>query len=425
MYCGEYFPSSEKRISVFKSGITSKLAKLTFINWENGRTGILQKDSTDRYWSAPSQFGKDVRQAVLEFERDEKNEIRHLILHDGTAPAVRAEKRSTFTQTDVSFANKDVVLSGVLKKPLQQAPFPAVVLVHGSGPGTHEQMELMARFFVHLGMAAISYDKRGCGTSGGNWKTVDLDVLADDALAAVSMLQSDPDIDPARIGLWGISQGGWITPLAAAQSKNVAFAINHSGPGISLRRQDTYMMTNVLSQEGIPAEDIDLVIAALNIMYDFGQNKASARDLDAAIDRLSNKPELADFAALSSRNLIPDSLYAQQIIGDPAWFFHLDPDRDALQPYRLLRCPILVVYGKLDYTVPVQESVEKITAALQESGHPDYLVRVLERTGHGSMVMQAEQPQKPVEPMILALEYFALVKEWLSQHGLPAPGRTR
>jgi hypothetical protein len=78
------------------------------------------------------------------------------------------------------------------------------------------------------------------------------------------------------------------------------------------------------------------------------------------------------------------------------------------------------VYGKLDYTVPVLESEEKISTALKESGHPDYLVKILDRTGHGSTVMQTAQPQKPVEPMTLALKYFALLEKWLSQHGMAA-----
>lgn len=155
-------------------------------------------------------------------------------------------------------------------------------------------------------------------------------------------------------------------------------------------------------------------------MYDYGRKKTSAEELDAAIDRLRDKPGLEEFTTLSSRKLDSDSMYAQQTIGDPAWFFHLDPDRDALEPYHRLRCPILIIYGKLDYTVPVEESAEKISAVLRESGHPDYLVEVLDRTGHGWTLMQKEEPQLPVEPLEIAPEYFALLEEWLSKHGMCA-----
>jgi dipeptidyl aminopeptidase/acylaminoacyl peptidase len=65
---------------------------------------------------------------------------------------------------------------------------------------------------------------------------VDLDVLARDALACVRRLKTQPEIDPRRVGLWGISQGGWITPLAAGLDDAPAFIINSLGPATSLRR---------------------------------------------------------------------------------------------------------------------------------------------------------------------------------------------
>ena len=416
-YCGEYFLSSGQRVSVFRTGVLSELARLTFINWENGRVGTLSADGADRFWAAFSRQQSDVRQTDIAFVRDDTGKVRHLTIKEGTGEAVRAERKETFTETSVQFANGDVILSGALKTPRGGGPFPAVILVHGSGPGTREQYESIARFFVHLGLAVVSYDKRGCGASTGDWKAVDLDSLADDAAAAVSWLETNRAIDPRRIGLWGISQGGWIVPLAAARSDRVAFVINHSGPGTSPRRQDTYMMANELRDQGIPPDDVDLVIAGMNTLYDYGQKKATAQALDAAIERLRGKPGLEEFAGYSSRMLIPDSMYKYQKLGDPAWFFHLDPDRDALEPYRRLRCPLLVVYGRLDYTVPVEESEEKIAAVLRESGHPDYTVEVLDRAGHGTIMMRKEEPRKQVEPLSIVPEYYSLLEGWLRTRG--------
>ena len=103
---------------------------------------------------------------------------------------------------------------------------------------------------------------------------MDLEDLAGDALAGVKWLQAQPGIDSRKVGLWGISQGGWITPLAAAAEAGVpAFVINSSGPGTSLRRQDTYMMTNTLRFQGMGAEDVDLATRALNTLYDFGRGR--------------------------------------------------------------------------------------------------------------------------------------------------------
>ena len=422
-YRGEYFLPSGRRVSVFEQGITAAMIRLVFVNWENGRTGALVAGDAGQFRSPLSPAEPGGPATELRFEQSRGGGVVAVVVREPGGEAVRAERRETFRETPVRFPNGDVELSGTIKTPLTPGPFPAVVLVHGSGPGGRLQVEATARFFVHLGLAVLSYDKRGCGESGGDWKTVDLEVLAADAVAGVALLQGRPDIDAKRVGLWGISQGGWVGPLAASQSGKVAFVINHSGPGTSLRRQDTYMTANVLKEQGVSPDDIDLVLRALNTMYDFGRKRATAEALDAAVGALGGKAGLEDFAALTSSALIPDSLYAHQTIGDPAWFFHLDPDRDATAPYRKLKCPLLVIFGRLDYTVPVDESVEKISEALRAGGHRDFQVKVLDRIGHGTIVMQKEAPQLPAVPMSVAPEYYALVEEWLRARGFCGDGK--
>lgn len=413
VYWGEYVLDSGQPVSVYQTGVITALAHLAFINWENDRIGPLQADGDDRFWSPRSAAESDVRQTEIVFQRDEAGRVRSLTIAEAGSPPVVAERRERFRSRPAAIANGEVVLAGTCKVPVGGGPFPGVVLVHGSGPGTREQLEGTARFFTHLGLAVVSYDKRGCGGSSGDWKRVDLEALADDALAAVAWLAAQPEVDPARVGIWGISQGGWVAPLAASRGDKVAFVINHSGPGTSLRRQDLTMITNALADEGVTAAEIALVAAAFDVLYDYGQGKATAAQLDAAVAPLREMPEFAELGAYSARDLVPDSLYARQAIGDPAWFFHLDPDRDALAPYRRLRCPVLVVYGQRDRTIPVAESVTALTAVLRETGHPDWRIEVLERTGHGPVVVEDATPPRPAVPTVVASEYYRLLAEWL------------
>ena len=414
-YCGEYLLPSGKHVSVLKAGVTAQMARLVLATWDTGRVGTLLADTLDRFSLSPPD--PDGRSPTITFGRNRAGAVTGLTIESANGAPLRARREATFREEELLFTSGDATLSGTLKLPPGAGPFPGIVLVHGSGPAGRESVELMARFFVRIGVATLSYDKRGCGASTGDWKQVDLDVLASDALVGVAVLRARDDIDPHRVGLWGISQGGWVAPLAASRSASVAFVINHSGPGTSLRRQDTWMMSRVLQMDGVAADDIGLALAALNTLYDFGRGKATAAELDAAIGKTVGRTGLEDFASLASRNIIADSLYAQQPVGDPAWFLHLNPDRDALEPYRLLRCPLLVVYGRLDYTVPVEESVRAIRAALAQEGPADCNVAVLERTGHGMMVMDPEAPQRPAVPQSLALEYFALLEDWLSTRG--------
>ncbi len=92
----------------------------------------------------------------------------------------------------------------------------------------------MGHWFAEHGVAALAYDKRGVNESTRDFRRVAFTDLAPDGLAAVAVLRARADIDPGRIGVWGLSQGGWLGPLAASQSKDVAFVIAVSGPGVGV-----------------------------------------------------------------------------------------------------------------------------------------------------------------------------------------------
>jgi dienelactone hydrolase len=126
-------------------------------------------------------------------------------------------------------------------------PYPGVVLVHGSGQVTAAQMMGTANRLVRLGVAALTYDKRGVGGSTGEYASVGsgnsermFDLLSRDALAAVAALRARRDVDPKRIGLVGISQGGWIAPLAATIDPGIAFVVTISGPAVSVGEEIAY-----------------------------------------------------------------------------------------------------------------------------------------------------------------------------------------
>ena len=89
----------------------------------------------------------------------------------------------------------------------------------------------MGHWFATHGVAALAYDKRGVNESTGDFRIVSFTDLAADGLAAVAVVKARTDIDPGRIGVWGMSQGGWLGPLAASQSKDVAFVIAVSAQG--------------------------------------------------------------------------------------------------------------------------------------------------------------------------------------------------
>lgn len=158
------------------------------------------------------------------------------------------------TGEPVAFTNGDVRLSGVLLKPDGAGPFPAVVLVHGSGPSVYDEpgFRAHANAFLRGGFAVLLYDKRGSGQSTGNILTADYDDLAGDVLEGIRFLRARPDIIPAKIGLLGRSEGGWVSPLAARRDPDIAFVVLSSGPAVSVLEQNLYELRVDFRSHGAP-----------------------------------------------------------------------------------------------------------------------------------------------------------------------------
>lgn len=162
-----------------------------------------------------------------------------------TVPAQTAQPTGP---VELSITSRDATLAATLRFPSTgRAPFPAIVLAHGSGLITRDQVRPMADRLLAMGLAVLTYDKRGVGQSTGTYVNVGtarsievFDVLADDALAGVAALKSRKDIDARRVGLGGASQAGWLTPLAASKSKDVAFIVILAGPAVTVGEEMEY-----------------------------------------------------------------------------------------------------------------------------------------------------------------------------------------
>ena len=134
---------------------------------------------------------------------------------------------------DVRIPVREEVLGGTVFSPAKDGRHPAVILVHGAGPGQRSDLIEPAERFARAGIVALAYDKRTVGYSAATNR--DFGLLAEDDLAAVRLLGLREDVDPARVGLWGISEGaGWVVPIAASRApEEVAFVILVTGPIMS------------------------------------------------------------------------------------------------------------------------------------------------------------------------------------------------
>jgi dienelactone hydrolase len=145
---------------------------------------------------------------------------------------------------EVEFASHGVTLSGSIVFPDKQPAQAAVVFIHGSGKQTRNLD--WARRFAREGIVALVYDKRGAGKSGGEYEgnqsvsEKNIALLADDAVAALLKLSSHPSLKGIPVGLTGISQAGWIAPVAAENSHLARFLVLWSGPVCKVSEEDIF-----------------------------------------------------------------------------------------------------------------------------------------------------------------------------------------
>jgi len=157
------------------------------------------------------------------------------------------------------FNSGDVRLSYRLDLPERSGPVGAVVFGHGSGQQTKDSCRFLADGFLSRGFATLCFDKRGVGQSTGTFVFVGardsipvFDDLASDMAAGVAFLRTRPEIDAKRIGLAGVSQAGWIMPIAAQKSRP-AFMVLMVGPTVSVGVEGFY--SNIVEFSSASVED--------------------------------------------------------------------------------------------------------------------------------------------------------------------------
>ena len=147
---------------------------------------------------------------------------------------------------NVTFRGNDITLAGTMFVPDAKGPFPAVVLVHGSPPLKRGFYAVWAERLAREGFVVLVADKRGVGGTGGtfnnqnNGSRANLTLLAGDVTAAVEYLAQQAEVDSARVGLIGVSQAGWVAPLAASMSPRIRYIALVTAPAVSVFEEQVW-----------------------------------------------------------------------------------------------------------------------------------------------------------------------------------------
>jgi pimeloyl-ACP methyl ester carboxylesterase len=377
---------------------------------ESGEVRTLYPTDRDRFFAGPGAAVPSSIESRVSFQRNGAGKIVSLVWQrDGASPRV-ARRAGTEKCEDVRFASGDIRLAGTLISPNTGGKHPALILVHGSGPESREYILPFARFLIRHGMAVLGYDKRGVGGSTGDWNTASFDDLAGDVVAAYEYLKTRSDVDSRQIGLLGVSQAGWVMPLAALRAKNLAFLISVSGAGVPAAETTLDQARNEMTVRGMPAQAIEQVIGLMKLQYQFAQTGqgwdeyAAARQQFAA--RMGSPPDTFPGT--------PDHPYWQFI--RRLYFYDSAPTLQRLQ------LPILALFGELDNNILAEKNKQAWERALKAGGHRDYALRILPKANHLQLEAKLGSNAEMASLRRFVPAYFTTLKEWLAQHirGFPA-----
>jgi dienelactone hydrolase len=297
----------------------------------------------------------------------------------------------------VRFSNSDVTLAGSLFTPAGRAPHPGVVLIGGSGSTRRGGLQDYAQHLCSLGFVALTYDKRGCGESGGDWTTASLDDLANDAAAALVYLKEVPGVDANRVGVWGVSQAAWIIPILATRSGQPAFAIVVTGGGATPHEVEMTSYQHALDEEKVTGEDRRDAEALLAHYFEWLKTGVDRAGLLAAIEQAR---ATSWYSVISLDQILPSDHFRPKW----EWVATFDP----LPLIKKMRMPVLVVLGDKDRLLPVELSAQRWREGLVENANTT--VKVLPGVNHAGRLGEMHSGDTPISP-----EYFQIVKDFLTK----------
>jgi uncharacterized protein len=358
------------------------------------RSGYLFPVSETAFVAGPEQFMQHPAEINATFVKNEQGQVTALKWKPTGFPEMIGKKvKPQFCdEEEVKFSNGNVTLAGTLCLPVRKGRHPAVIMIDGSGDG-HRGWNGLAQFFAQHGIAALTYDKRGFGASTGTIVDATVSDMAGDAAAGVRYLQKRPDIDPRKVGAWAISQGGWMAPVVAATTPDVAFVILHAGPAVSPRVQARHDLESTLrrSARAYSPDEIKEALAYQSLALD-------AMNSDEAYDKLKVANEQAK--ARGARWVGTLSTKEQM----RARWIRPNVDFDPVPVLEKVKCPVIAFFGEKDGLVPPEGNVSIMEAALRKAGNKDVTIKVLPGVGHMLSLPSGKTPPGYYDVMIAWLK---------------------
>lgn len=356
-----------KMTSVDQGGVA---LPCTSVNWKDESLAVSVAFGTAKY-SGKRSKGGDIEG---EFEQNGLKFPLKLVRVDKLPTVKRPQlpvKPYPYPSKEVTFKNEkaNATFSGTLTLPTGQGPFPAVVLVSGSGPQDrdetlfqHKPFLVIADHFAKNGIACLRYDDRGTGKSTGNHSLANTIDFASDAQTALLFLRQQESIDPSRVGICGHSEGGLIGPLVAVNKPDaVAFLILLAGPGITGERIILKQMSDGGKQ--VPGYEKELVknLEMAKRIIPIAKTALTTKDSLTAM-----KASVLKFESEQGNTKPPAEVYKPwgplvEQLSSP--WMRCFVGHDPLPVLEKVKCQVLALNGALDTQVISSENLPVIATA--------------------------------------------------------------
>lgn len=308
----------------------------------------------------------------------------------------------------------DVVLAGTLSLPKGDGPFPAVMLLSGSGPQDrnssifgHKPFLLLAHELTQSGIAVLRFDERGVGESGGRTSEMTMATQMGDAQAGINYLLSNNQINRTKIGLLGHSLGGILAPKLAIEN-DIDFLVLLAAPGVNGDAMMLKQRKDLLKLRGATDKQIEGTNGMLASLY--SELRKSSLEDEAL------KTELQKKLAVKYQSTIPEKELNEMVnsIVDNEELMAILKSSPA-NYFQKVSCPVLALNGSKDFQVSAKENLAAIEKALSDGGNTAIETHELESlnhlfqdsdTGDISEYQLIEQTMSP--------EVLRLITEWVS-----------
>ncbi len=289
---------------------------------------------------------------------------------------------------EITFQSGSFNLVGDLRLPAGKGPFPVVLFVHGSGlndrTASGAYLPIMKRM-QQAGYATFSWDKPGYGESTGYFTQEILKhQRAKILLDGIEVMKARPDIDPGQIGLWGVSQAGYVMPLIFSESEDIAFLICESCAGMSGVDQMAFQVTALALCSEVPAQQAaekERLLAEMDQAraYETYAEYLHYRETLAALAKIVSAP-IGEWPALSE---------AAWQTNDPkieSWW-------NPMGVIEQVRFPVLAIYGDQDRQIDPQQGAIAYRRALELAGNPKSRVELFAGADHGIIMSKTGCPE--------------------------------